>query len=422
MNAAAMEDRLKELYAKDFRLLSIHFDALYKCDLDCCHCYLDDKRTDPLSTTELITHMRAARELGALKLTFSGGELFLRRDLIEILEEARRLGFYIKLKTHGGLVTEDKAAALARIGIGRVDISVYALEASVHDYITRRKGSLARTLRGIDRLQAHGIVVQVNSSVMQANKEHYPALVKQFAKRGIHVSLDGSIRGTNSGTLETYALALSMDERVQMEAFRRRVTGGAPKPIDMGDDDHICWAGKTSIHVQPDGTVTPCVAWPMPLGNVRETPLHEIWNHSPMLAEIRAAKRKDREGCSSCSFERKCIFCPGKAYVENQGAWLRAFDLQCGDTAGRVLGTLQYNAELLREERPRKVHFPIAPSGQPSAEPSAAPSASIASRVPLPARAVELAARNQKGPPRKRVFNILSASDWATASQSGGCP
>lgn len=142
-----LEDRLRRVWLAEQRLLSLHLDLLYRCNLDCCHCYLDDKRTDEMDTSEVVSVLTAARTLGALKLTLSGGELFLRPDILDILHHARRLNYYVKLKTHGGTVTEPLADSLKSIGIGRVDVSVYALDNDIHDAITRRKGSLVRTLR-----------------------------------------------------------------------------------------------------------------------------------------------------------------------------------------------------------------------------------------------------------------------------------
>ncbi len=356
---STIEDRLRAAYAKGNKLLSLHMDLIYSCDLDCCHCYLDDKKTTPLTTEEVLDTLRQARELGVLKLTLSGGELFLRKDLFEILEFARKSRFYIKLKTHGGLLTEEVADKVAALGINRVDFSVYSLQEDIHDFITRRKGSLTKTMEGIERLIARNIPIRVNCSVMNLNIDEYKELYRYFAKRGFDASIDGSIRGSNGAGVETYALGLTLEEKVELEAFKREMLGTVPKPVDFGADEHICWAGKTSAHIQPDGTVTPCVAWPMPLGNVRQNPLERVWNGSNELNDIRDMRRGDLTGCNDCTLQTRCTFCPGKAYVENEGDWKSPFTLQCQDTAARTFGTLQYNAELLLKGKDKKGGLPI---------------------------------------------------------------
>ena len=224
-----LEARLQSAYAAESKLLSLHMDLLYSCDLDCCHCYLDDKRTETLSTPKILETLREARELGALKLTLSGGELFLRKDLIPILEHARGLGFYLKLKTHGGLLTEELADAMKAFAVNRIDISVYSIQEDVHDFITRRKGSLQRTMEGIERLITREIPVRVNCSVMNINLSDYKELYRYFHGLGLDVSIDGSIRGTNNGGIETYALGLSVAQKAELEEFK-----GTPGPSGQG--------------------------------------------------------------------------------------------------------------------------------------------------------------------------------------------
>lgn len=407
-----MESKLRELYAKSHKLLSLHVDLGLRCDLDCCHCYLDDKRTREMTTAQVVALFDQARRMGVLKLALGGGELFLRRDVPELLQEARARRFSIVLKTHGGTVSERIADAIRDAAVGRVDISLYALDAAVHDYVTRREGSLERTMRGIERLQERGVRVRVNCSVMHANRDHYVALYREMLQRGIDCQLDGSIHGTHSGAMETVALNLTIAEKAELERFKHAESGRRPSLAPADPDFHICWAGKISAHVAPDGTLTPCVAWPMPLGNVLDTPLDALWRDSPLLAEIRGVRRKDR-GCGGCAHEHQCTFCPGKAYVENRGRWLEPASLQCADTTGKVWGALAANAALVHPER--RVPFPILKPGGLHA----GPGSKRKTPPKLSATIVEQVARDQRGEPRRRAFRILSDAELQQALGEG---
>src|SRR2546430_11129090 len=79
--------------------LSVHFDLTYRCNERCVHCYLDHEDHGELSTAECIDALEQLAKAGTLFLTFSGGEIFLRRDLEELLATARRLHFYVNFKT-----------------------------------------------------------------------------------------------------------------------------------------------------------------------------------------------------------------------------------------------------------------------------------------------------------------------------------
>ena len=63
-----------------------------RCHLKCDHCYEDDishpRRYDGLSVDEYAQLFSDLADLGVLKLTITGGEVFLRKDLFDILEQA----------------------------------------------------------------------------------------------------------------------------------------------------------------------------------------------------------------------------------------------------------------------------------------------------------------------------------------------
>src|SRR2546427_9089001 len=80
--------------------LSVHFDLTYRCNERCVHCYLDHEDHGELSTAECIDALEQLAMAGTLFLTFSGGEIFLRRDLEELLATARRVYFVVNLKNN----------------------------------------------------------------------------------------------------------------------------------------------------------------------------------------------------------------------------------------------------------------------------------------------------------------------------------
>src|SRR5271168_5649638 len=92
--------------------LSVHFDLTYRCNERCVHCYLDHDDHGELSTSECLGVLEEIARAGTLFLTFSGGEIFLRPDLFEIIGAARRLHFEISLKTNALMITRERAAKL----------------------------------------------------------------------------------------------------------------------------------------------------------------------------------------------------------------------------------------------------------------------------------------------------------------------
>src|SRR5713101_7528569 len=140
--ATPIMDRLISRTVRKHRPLSVHFDLTYRCNERCVHCYLDHDDHGEMTTAECLKVLGDLARSGTLFLTFSGGEIFLRPDLYEILAAARRLHFDISLKSNALLVTPERAARLREFGVRRVQISVYSDIPAIHDAITKVPGSL----------------------------------------------------------------------------------------------------------------------------------------------------------------------------------------------------------------------------------------------------------------------------------------
>ncbi|MEM1981621.1 MAG: SPASM domain-containing protein, partial [Candidatus Hadarchaeales archaeon] len=71
-------------------------------------------------------------------------------------------------------------------------------------------------------------------------------------------------------------------------------------------------AGRLYCGLQPDGEVVPCVFMPIPLGNLKERRLKEIWETSEVLWKLR--DRDALEGCGGCEYRYVCGGCRARAY------------------------------------------------------------------------------------------------------------
>src|SRR6266480_4527555 len=153
---------MREMGARAFALgvpLAVHLDLTYRCNERCVHCYLDHHDHGEMTLAEIKDLLTQMADAGVFFLTISGGEIFLRRDLFDILEHARRLMFSVKIKTNAILIKESQARRLGELDIEGVQISIYSHRPEVHDAITLVPGSLERSLNGARLLRAEGVKV-----------------------------------------------------------------------------------------------------------------------------------------------------------------------------------------------------------------------------------------------------------------------
>lgn len=325
---------------------NVHIDLTYRCNEHCVHCYLDHHDYGEMTTREVKNALEQLAEAGALFLTFSGGEIFLRHDLFELIGYARRLNFDVSLKTNALLIDESRASKLRELDIRKIQISIYSAEPAIHDAITKVPGSLERSLRAIEFLLAEGLQVKLACPLMKQNLAAFREVQSLAEKLGVSYMLDLTITPMMDGGDGVLGLRSSATELLQVlqdrnlnsracvppeaesEAFF--ATGSATSSgIESGAYDDIpCSAGHNSCYISPYGDVSPCVQMPKPAGNLRKQRFDEIWYRSTEMNRVRAVRESQLPLCSSCSIRNYCERCPGLAQMEG-GDLLGAYERAC---------------------------------------------------------------------------------------------
>jgi radical SAM protein with 4Fe4S-binding SPASM domain len=316
---------LERMHQKAFDLgipIDVHIDVTYRCNERCVHCYLDHDDHGELTTSEIKDVLNQLADAGVFFLTFSGGEVFLRRDFFELVEYARRLLFNVKVKTNAVMIREAEAQRLRTLGVEQIQISVYSHRPQVHDAITKLPGSLKRTVDAIRFLKAQGLKVIIANVLMTANMGDHAGVQALARELGVRYTLDPTITPKMDG--DTSILDLRIPGEELGEVFHNEdLIGDAkefcapPRAADEDDlDGYPCSAGHTACYISPYGDVFPCVQFPLPSGNIRQQKFVDIWRHSPQLNEVRSIRARDLHVCSGCSHVATCTRCPGLAFME----------------------------------------------------------------------------------------------------------
>jgi radical SAM protein with 4Fe4S-binding SPASM domain len=67
-----------------------------------------------------------------------------------------------------------------------------------------------------------------------------------------------------------------------------------------------------------NGNVYPCAGWQdYIVGNIRETPLKDIWENSPKVQYLRSLRKKDFPKCVDCKDKAFCAMCMVRNANEN---------------------------------------------------------------------------------------------------------
>jgi radical SAM protein with 4Fe4S-binding SPASM domain len=357
---------------------NVHFDITYRCNERCVHCYLDHEDHGEMTTGEIRGVLDQLAAAGTLFLTFSGGEIFLRRDFFELLAYARRLHFDISLKSNALLVDAPKAARLRELGVRRIQVSIYSAEPEVHDAITKVRGSLARSLEAIRFLQAQGLQVKIACPLMKQNLTAYRSVQKLAEELGVPYILDLTITPRMDGDLALLSLRNpgqdllpimqdpALNPRLQGGTGPAHGTTGSAMSSGLESDAYFdipCSAGHNSCYISPYGDVYPCVQMPLAAGNVRRQPFEAIWYGSPEMRRVRDVRESQLRLCSTCSIRKYCERCPGLAQMEG-GDMLGAYERACelAELNARLAGIENPVSALHLEKAQRAIPGAVFPS------------------------------------------------------------
>lgn len=299
------------------------FELTYRCNLSCVHCYCanNDKKNE-LGKDKIFSVLEELKDAGCLYLTFSGGEILLRKDFFEIAEKARHLNFALRLFTNGTLINEDSAGKIKKLAPLSVEISFYGFR-NMHDAITRVKGSFDRTVNGIRLLRKNGVRVEGKYILMRENADEVWKL-RKFAIEKLKVEW----RGTGGGYVITPCddgdigpLSHRMTD-TQLEKYMRE-SARIPKstkelfePRKIKKNDILCCSGIIGCNITPQGNLNPCLQIRLKNNSLREKHFMHIWKNHKRIIEIRNSRVSDRIECRKCSLIRYCYLCPGLSFME----------------------------------------------------------------------------------------------------------
>lgn len=298
------------------------------CNLNCVHCRasaVSAPGPDELSTGEGLSLLRDLAAGGTRLVILSGGEALVRGDVFDIASAGTSLGLRMTLATNGSLVTPEAAANLRKSGIARVSVSLDGVTDDIHDAFRGLNGAFAMAVRGIETLLAEGIPVQVNTTVAAMNIAQmglFPDFLKRLGVMAWHVFfLVPTGRGGNvePARVRQYREMLEDFHAVSRTALIECKATCAPQYYRMllekdgSSPTKGCLAGTGFGFVSATGTVQPCGFLQVDCGNIRESPLDEIWNGSPFLQMIRDTDRLQGR-CGRCRHTAVCGGCRARAY------------------------------------------------------------------------------------------------------------
>ncbi|GAA4160373.1 GTP 3',8-cyclase MoaA [Chryseobacterium ginsenosidimutans] len=125
------------------------------------------KQKELMTDEEMLRICTIFTEMGVNKIRITGGEPFVRKNSIELIQNISQLDGLTDLSiTTNGLLTEQYIPQLKKFGIKSVNLSLDTLDEERFFKITRRK-SFDKVMKTLNSLLQHNIKVKINTVVME---------------------------------------------------------------------------------------------------------------------------------------------------------------------------------------------------------------------------------------------------------------
>lgn len=351
----------------------IAWEITRSCNLACAHCRASahcEPYPGELTLDQCKGVIDDIASICSPILILTGGEPLMRKDIFEIIDYARERGLHPVIGTNGTLIDDECASRIAEHGIPRVSVSLDFPDMRGQDAFRGQDGAFEATLRGMRNLRAHGVEVQVNTTVTKLNGHLLDDMHDLALDEGAVAFHPFLLVPTGRGEdLLDVELSPQEYEEVLTWAYHRKKTSPMHfKPTDAPQYYRIirqlcaaegrkvdretygmeamtrgCLGGISFAFISHVGDVQPCGYFDMQLGNVLETPFSQIWETSPVFADLRNYDRL-RGKCGECEFKAVCGGCRARALAAT-GDYL-AEEPYCAyvpkaTARTRILGALQ---------------------------------------------------------------------------------
>ena len=298
----------------------------YRCNYRCQMCGVRQNRDKfaELPPEALAVVSERLWALGARHVVLTGGEPFLRKDLVDVVRVFARRGFSIRIQTNGGpQVTRERLADVAGAGTCDLSVSVDTLDPALQDRICGGRDVLTHALRtlglSLDLLPRGMSLANIVGSPL--NFAELPRLVRYFGARGIYTYItpavvcdpggppgDDYLFRSADAAFDFSALAPSARDRVVDELITLRRSGEGltnstryledfREFLATGRSAWACSAGVTALDVRPDGSVSACKEKP-PLGSILDPSFASYYRGG----EFRRRAEAQASSCAGCFY------------------------------------------------------------------------------------------------------------------------
>lgn len=312
------------------------FELTLRCNLKCKHCYISAgiPSEGEITLKEIENVLNNLKEfhkkdMRGKRIVLTGGEPFIREDLLEIIELITKHGFQILINSNGLMINDQHIKSLKKYHNLQICISLDGLKES-HENL-RGIGTFEKTIEIIKKLSDSGINTSINMLCHKKNfneLEDLFKLTKDLKLHGINpvpVVLMGRAKEFGIEPVpekEFYRGIFNIFQKNQeyIKLMRRTSFINLVAGLAVNVKSHYCGTGsRGTFFISYDGKVYPCPNMRFAnylLGDIKKRSLLEIIKENPIIKKLsNLSVNTMNDQCKNCDVKYFCGgFCRGETY------------------------------------------------------------------------------------------------------------
>ena len=237
------------------------WEITHNCNYGCSYCIFscDKKRVDGELTTQECFHVIDELVNNGFKhLKITGGEPFIRKDIVEILEYASK-NLIVDVSTNASLITDEIILKLNKINLKMIHVS---LDGNKEEHESVR-GELTynRTIRGLNALKKSNNKVRIGSVIHANNENDLENLIKDSISLNAN-EIIFSIMEPVDGQSKLLVKTISNDELIKnIDKLKTKYQDNIIVNYNFGKQPIFvkkCPAGDKFLYINNMGFVSPC--------------------------------------------------------------------------------------------------------------------------------------------------------------------
>lgn len=278
-----------------------------RCNLRCLGCYAGEypRESDPLPFEVLDRIVCEGKQMGVYFYTISGGEPFMRPDLLDLYDKHQDCVFLIY--TNGTCIDDKTVERLQACGNAAPGISLEGWEEQTD--FRRGKGVYRRVMETMDALREAGVLFGFSATATRLNAQVYydEAFYDYLVEKGCMFGWFFIFVPVGQDSSADLMLTPAQRDKLREAVYRMRQT----KPMfvaDFWDDGCLtggCMSGGTLyMHVNYRGDLEPCVFMHFAEENILDVYKRggHLWDvlDTPLFRRIRDVNRRDPNPLRPC--------------------------------------------------------------------------------------------------------------------------